>query len=379
MQPLVSVIIPVGPAHTDLVRQAVASVRWQTVAPWCEVVIINDSGAALRVEADQHLTGERRGPAAARNIGIQSARGVFCLFLDADDYLLPGGIEALLRGYAASDAAYVYGDVYTSRGADSPALGRSPDYDQATLASYNLHVVTALVPTSVARLVGGFDADVDGHEDWTLYLRLAIAGQCGVRHPDVALVYRTDTGDRRERHATDARSLMDVVIERHQNQEGKIVMGGCCGGVPEARMAAASVLRELPVPDDALLSAGGSVRVEYTGESRGSVTYRHPVSGRSYRVGNNAIDRYAQVQADDLEWLQQVAEVQVVRPIAPYVPPPVLVPEPLATDERTFDPETEDGPLPEIAVDPEADTVPLPVVPAPAPAPRRRNQGTAAV
>ena len=330
--PLVSVIIPVGPAHVDLVAQAVASVAWQTVASWCEAIVIDDSGDLDPDDLGCSFlsTGGKRGPAYARNLGIAHANGAFCLFLDADDYLLPGGVEALLRGYADNDAGYIYSDVYTARAdTDVAHIGRSPDYMQGALAHYNLHVVTALVPTAAVRLVDGFDDGAAGFEDWTLYLRLAMAGICGHRIPQLTMVYRTDLGERRAEHGQNgapARALMDQVLGRHTNEQGVIEMAACCGGVPETREQTAAVLRTLPTVENAIIGGDGTIRMEFTGDQRGDVPYRSPITGQTYRVGNNAKYRFVQVDPQDVEWLQQVAEVRVTAPVAPYVAPPVLSP-----------------------------------------------------
>src|SRR5688572_4950874 len=101
--PLVSIITPVAAHHARLVSTAVASARWQTVVDW-ELILVNDTGQPLRSEGDARVSvidapqiqGKRR-PAVARNAGIEAARGLFTIFLDADDYLLPGAIETFIK------------------------------------------------------------------------------------------------------------------------------------------------------------------------------------------------------------------------------------------------------------------------------------------
>lgn len=352
-EPIISVIIPVGPAHVRYAPQAVASVLWQT-APGCEVIVVNDAGSRLppheiysQALAQVLVTSSDGGcgPAVARNIGVAAARAPFVLCLDADDYLLPTGIETLLRGFIAHpEAQYVYGDVYTTiETSTRPSIGRTPDYDQAGFARYNLHVVTALVPTAFARFVGGFDEDVDGFEDWTLYLRLAIAGICGKRIPQLTMVYRTGLGERAKTHARDARALMEGVLNRYRNREGVIEMAGCgtCGGDNTAMAAAKAAIQGLPPPEERITGPAGTVRVEFVGSERGSVTYRHPQSGQSYTLGNNAIDRYLNVPEADLPWLASVTDIRIVAPVAPFVPPPdVRIIEPVAQETADDAPPT---------------------------------------
>ena len=94
MVPLVSVIIPTY-NRADLVRQALASVKAQTYRDF-EIVVVDDGGTdgtcealsawrEIRVLRHAH----RRGVSAARNTGIDAARGEWLAFLDSDDLWLP--------------------------------------------------------------------------------------------------------------------------------------------------------------------------------------------------------------------------------------------------------------------------------------------------
>lgn len=350
MAPLVSVIIPVGPRHVDHCRVAAASVARQSLAPICETIVIPDGGADVApMDGVSVLAsdGTRRGPAHTRNRGIRAARGQWLLFLDADDYLLPRAVEQLLRGYAGGRAGYVYGNTYTSEpwhlrtqlegqpGVTVDAVQQAiyvfrsaPDYVQATQAFYNLHVVTALVPARHVRWVGGFDERVDAWEDWTLWLRLAIAGICGERIPDPVFVYRVYEGDRMTSFWKD-RSTMQPIWDLYQNTEGRIPMASCCGGDGDLARLAGDVVGA--APDAAALSVGsGLVRVEYIGPSRGAFTYDF-APGSAIRLGNNAVDKYADVTEAQYHWLKERLEgdIRLVSPFdAPTAPPaPLAIPE----------------------------------------------------
>ncbi|WP_448207501.1 glycosyltransferase family 2 protein [Azospirillum sp. sgz302134] len=102
-EPLVSVVIPVfNRAHT--LRRAIESVRLQDVADW-ELIVVDD-GSADQSEAIPPSYGDprirlirhekNRGAAAARNTGVQAARGRYIAFLDSDDEWLPGKLRAQL-------------------------------------------------------------------------------------------------------------------------------------------------------------------------------------------------------------------------------------------------------------------------------------------
>src|SRR5215469_1652028 len=95
--PLVSVIVPCyNRAH--IIARAVDSARDQTMQDW-ELVIVDDGssddivGALMAYRNDERIRLVRhtcnRGEPAARNTGIQAARGRFIAFLDSDDVWLP--------------------------------------------------------------------------------------------------------------------------------------------------------------------------------------------------------------------------------------------------------------------------------------------------
>ena len=108
MTPRVSVVIPLY-NKAPYVQRCLASVAAQTLADF-EVLVVDDGstddGAAIvRSFPDPRVTliqQANAGPGAARNRGIDAARGSIIAFLDADDEWLP---EYLQRGVAALEAA----------------------------------------------------------------------------------------------------------------------------------------------------------------------------------------------------------------------------------------------------------------------------------
>lgn len=102
---LCSVVIPVYHCEKYL-AEAVGSALGQTI-PNVEVLLIDDcspdgSGQAAKALAEQDSRvrylchGENMGSAAARNTGVQAARGEWVAFLDADDIWLPDKLEKQL-------------------------------------------------------------------------------------------------------------------------------------------------------------------------------------------------------------------------------------------------------------------------------------------
>ncbi len=115
MVPNVSVIIPTRD-RIEQVRRAVASVRGQRHVD-LEVVVIDDGSmpdvaVALEGLADDDLRVVRnarsRGPAGARNVGIDAARARWVAFLDDDDYWAPDKLRCQLDALDAPDARWAW-------------------------------------------------------------------------------------------------------------------------------------------------------------------------------------------------------------------------------------------------------------------------------
>lgn len=106
VNPTVSVVIPTCD-RIDLLSRAVVSVIMQTFADF-EIIVVDD-GTRQRVPEgyydDERISVVRspspKGPGAARNLGIDAARGEFVAFLDDDDHWLPEklavSVDALSR------------------------------------------------------------------------------------------------------------------------------------------------------------------------------------------------------------------------------------------------------------------------------------------
>lgn len=323
-QPLVSVIIPVGPRHADHCRTAVASALMQSIGPQVEVIVSPDGGAdvaPMRGVMVLKPIEERTGPAATRNRALPFANGHFITFLDADDYLMPRGLEHLLRAYSSGRHGYVYGNAYLMERDGAMTLKAAPDYVQLDMAKYNLHVITTLIPAKHVRAVGGLDERGDAWEDWRLHLKYAIAGICGYRVDQPVFVYRVYEGDRMTRfyHHTDT---MQPIWDDYRNEQGVIPMASCCGGDATLAQLAAQGIAGAPAPD-AVPMADGMVRVRYTGDERDiPFDFGHKV----IRLGTHPKYRYADVTIVEAAWLKERVPLEVVPKVDDAVQPPPPLP-----------------------------------------------------
>ena len=196
--PLVSVVCPAYNCER-FIEPALQSVFAQSYRP-IEVIVVDDGStdstpALVRNYREVcYLHQMNRGPSAARNRGICSARGEFVAFLDLDDLWMP---EKLAKQMATlescPEAALVFSDMrlFDSAGHDKLTMFQkyrlTPDFfgDEsvvdrgvAKLVIMNF-IPTASVLVRKATLieVGGFDEKFRKSEDWDLWLRMAIHRQ----------------------------------------------------------------------------------------------------------------------------------------------------------------------------------------------------------
>jgi glycosyltransferase involved in cell wall biosynthesis len=185
----VSVVIPAFNS-ADYLGEAIASVRAQTIQP-LEILVVDDGSAdatrdiARQAGASVLETATNNGPATARNLGIQQARGDLIAFLDADDVWEPEQLQTcagLLDSYPEAGVAFSLVTQFGASDHQQPAV--LPDGVPVAAADFlweqNPVIQSAVVARRNAVLaVGGYRDGMRHAEDYDLWLRLA------QRHPFV--------------------------------------------------------------------------------------------------------------------------------------------------------------------------------------------------
>ena len=212
--PLVSVVIPAY-GHADLIGQTLESVFAQSFEDYEVVVVVDgspdDTADRLRPLAEagriRMVEQQNAGQAAARNRGLDLARGRYVALLDDDD-LWPADKLAWQAAAMEADSSLVmcWGDAeqLLSDGTKQPPYavefggGRMTQREALRRFRYRCYLHSpgqSLIRADAIREVGGFDAGIWGADDWDLYLKLARLGPM-LYEPRVALTYR--------RHAANA-------------------------------------------------------------------------------------------------------------------------------------------------------------------------------
>ncbi len=187
-QPFFSVIVPVyNRAH--VLGEAVASVLAQTCQDF-EIIVVDDGSkddpaAALMKFSDPRIRFIRqpnRGGGAARNAGIDAARGRFVAPLDSDDRFLPGHLERMKGLLEGTQDTVGYARMVVDRGGGrtllKPPRAIRPDEHMATYLLCDrgfVPTITVAVPAARARAVR-YHEQLRFAEDTDFAIRLYLAG-----------------------------------------------------------------------------------------------------------------------------------------------------------------------------------------------------------
>ncbi len=187
--PFFSVVIPLynRAAIVGDTIQSVLAQDWQDF----EIVVIDDGSRdnprpAIEAVGDKrvrYIRQDNAGGGAARNNGIEAARGRYIAFLDSDDLFLPGKLSIMARALKNDDGRTVlYSRMKVDRGVDRywirPDRGIRDDEDVGEYlfcANQFMQTSTMVVPSEMARRVL-FDPALKKGQDLDFCVRLQGAG-----------------------------------------------------------------------------------------------------------------------------------------------------------------------------------------------------------
>jgi len=149
--PRVSVVVPYSPAHTpeDMFEEALDSIEAQAVPT--EPIVVTDD--------------EQRGPAWARNRGLERADTRFVAFLDADDLWKPGKLKRQLDAIEETDTAICV-----------EGRERSTEEFVRDLYLARIESLTSSILLDTSAVDLRFQEDLERREDHLFILEAAVAG-----------------------------------------------------------------------------------------------------------------------------------------------------------------------------------------------------------
>ena len=191
MNPEVSVIIPTYNRRA-MMREAIDSVLAQTGAIF-ELIVVDDGssdgtaeelariGESIRIERI-----ENRGPAAARNRGVEIARAPLIAFLDSDDLWAPTKLERQLAFMRENPDCEISqcDELWIRNGRRvNPGMRhrkRAGDFFVESLRTCLISPSAVLIRKELFNSIGGFDEDMAAAEDYDLWLRILVDHEAGL-------------------------------------------------------------------------------------------------------------------------------------------------------------------------------------------------------
>lgn len=238
--PLFTVVIPVYNRATVL-TDALRSVLAQSCQDF-EVIVVDDGSQddpARVVEslADPRIRCIRQdnaGASAARNRGIDEARGRYVAFLDSDDCFLPHHLETMARLLDGKADTAGFAPVHVERGQGrsmvKPPRGPCAGEDLATYLLCDrgfIPTITLVVPRDLAARVR-YDPRVSYGDDKDFALRLSLAGCRFVMAPKPGAVWHDEPDPSRLSAGRTGETLLPWV-ERMRPQIPARAYYGCRG------------------------------------------------------------------------------------------------------------------------------------------------------
>jgi len=292
--PLVSIIIPVHNAGRWL-AETLESALVQTW-PAREIIVVDDHSTdgsrelaqSFASRGVQVLTHPNRGASAARNAGLNAARGELIKFLDADDLLSPEALSLQITALAEKPGCIAFGS--WARFYDHPASavfiphpgwhdGSGLDWIKETWRDTEpmYQCGLFLIPRELLLQCGGWNEELSLIDDFEFFTRLVLGSAGLVFTPTARLYYRSglagSLSGRKSRRAWESAALSTRLATDHLLDKEN---------TPDTRRLAANMLQSLvyqmyPLQRD--LVAGLEARIAELGG--GDIA---PRGGRSFRI-----------------------------------------------------------------------------------------------
>lgn len=305
--PIVSVVIPAGPGHMELLETALDSLEAQTIRKWEAVVVLDTDEEFTRHTSYPyvrlfHTPKPKSGAGVARNIGVANARAGLILFLDADDLLLPDALAYMLDAYEDTGNA-IYSDYLGRAFVDEAGLAKNlqdnivsreengevvirytpKDYDcnqamaqPAGRKPFVWNNITTLIKKRWHDEIGGFDESMESWEDIDYWWRMAWSGICFTRVEEPLMVYKFYAGMRRGIGIKNFEQLLQHI---NNKKKGIKIMGCGCEDDKVSRAAVPNILAPTVSPE-VNMSDEDMILAKYMSPNRG----QHSVRGASTRT-----------------------------------------------------------------------------------------------
>ncbi|HEY4206392.1 MAG TPA: glycosyltransferase family A protein [Puia sp.] len=224
----ISVIIPTY-KRKDKLKRALVSALEQSM-PAREIIVVDDN----RDEAESAAVKEcvasfndprllwmpnfrKPGGCGARNAGIVTAKGEFIAFLDDDDVLLPGALQAHFSAFDAS-VGMVYGncqvvdDLY--KVTETTAFGKAPlHFSDLIMGECPPSSSVVMARRSALLDAGLFDESLPSFQDYDMWLKVA-QRKTIMSHEGLVAKFIQHDGQRTSINFDKRRAGLDLIVEK---------------------------------------------------------------------------------------------------------------------------------------------------------------------
>lgn len=231
--PKVSVIIPTYNRAHLLLPRAVKSVLNQTFTDF-ELIIVDDASTDNTKEVVESFNDsqirymrheQNKGGGAARNTGIEKARGEFIAFLDSDDEWMKEKLERQIAAFSQANPriGFIFCGMKTNTilnsssyvSITSPTVYGDISTDVLT-GILGCHLSGLMVRRSTIVAIGGFDPILASSQDWDLMIRLSqISLVSSV--PDILAVYHKHESHSITRNLEALIAGRERILNKHWN------------------------------------------------------------------------------------------------------------------------------------------------------------------
>ncbi len=224
--PKISIVLPTY-NQADMLRGAIISILSQTCHEF-ELIIVDDGSTdttpqllqSIRDPRVRVIKQENKRLPSALNAGIQAARGKYLTWTSSDNYCAPYYLEALvgaLESYPQAGMAYSAFALVDSE-MRIVAFKRNQDFTLHNVYIDNPGNAAFLYRRSIQEEVGLYDPDLEGTEDWDMWIRVC-EKYPSVYVPEILYYYRfhdqSMTSQKRAMILESGRKTFQKTLKRH--------------------------------------------------------------------------------------------------------------------------------------------------------------------
>ena len=235
-RPRISLIVPIYNPQPEPLEAALDSLLAQTYPCWQACLAVGGPQSQRTYQIlEKYAAGDSRfhltwldtnlGISGNSNTALEIAQGEFAAFLDQDDTLASFAlweVAQALNQRPACDLIYSDHDLLSAADGQRCQPLFKPDWSPELMLSANYLTHLTVARTALVRQVGGFDPQLDGAQDWDLFLRLSQQTDDIAHIPKILYHWRSSPGSTADDiyHKPDAPQAQTHTIRAHLERLG---------------------------------------------------------------------------------------------------------------------------------------------------------------